>query len=125
MAMLGLIHCAVLKKGPQQFCKLFFADSAAPHAKHQRSIKEYADGDSTDYELPGSAPAEYIGRSALGLTTVYNMLPPAVAACNSVKQFQSSLQKMLKEAAAAQEPNWQQLFSPRVQLQHHPLQQWH
>ena len=125
IAMLGILHRAVLKQGPKQFHSVFFADPTATHATHRRSIKEYVDGDATDYELPGSAPADYIKRSALGLTAVYNMLPPAVVACNSVKQFQSSLQRMLKQAAAAQEPNWQKLFSPRVQLHHHPLLQWH
>ena len=122
--MLGLVHRAVLKQGPKQFHGVFFADAAAPHARHRRAIREYTDGDSTDYELPGSAPADYIKRSALGLATVCNMLPARVAECNSAKQFQTALQDMLKHAAASQS-NWQRLFSPRVQFNHHPLQQWH
>ena len=122
MAMLGLIHRAVLKKGPSQFWSIFSRDPTATRTKHSRAINTY-ECDETDFQLPGSAPAVYIQRSALGLAAVYNLLPERAVAHNTVTGFQTELQDMLKHAAATQE-YWEHLFSPRTQLQHHPLHQW-
>ena len=122
MAMLGLIHRAVLRKGPSQFWGIFSRDHAATRTKHSRTIKEY-ECDETDFELPGSRPAAYIQRSALGLAAVYNLLPERVVAHNTVASFQSEMQNMLKHAAATQE-SWEHIFSPRTQRHNHPLRQW-
>ena len=51
-------------------------------------------------------------RSAFGLIAVYNLLPAHVVASESVKAFQSLLQKELRKAAHLGINNWQRLFAP-------------
>ena len=119
MALLGLIHRTVLGCGPEHFKEFFFQSGA--DGKHRFQLKEYRDGHSSDYRFPNSRPAEYIWKSALGLTSVYNRLPCSIVeGCSTVSSFQSALQHLLRERALS-ETNWEQTFSPRVSLCHHPL----
>ena len=63
MAMLGLVHRAVLGKGCQQLRKFFQLQSAAPSAsQHKLQVVEHRHGDYTDFMIPGSRPAENIAR---------------------------------------------------------------
>jgi len=62
-----------------------------------------------------------ITRPARRLTSVYNLLPEHCVHSTSVKSFQSSLQAMLRDAAADKVPDWQSLFSARHLLHNHPL----
>ena len=95
MALLGLIHRTVLCKGPSHF-KEFFVPTGA-EGKHRFQLKEFRHVHFSDYMFPGSRPAEYIWKSALGLTSVYNRLPrDIVEASSSVPMFQSALQRLLK-----------------------------
>jgi hypothetical protein len=78
--------------------------------------------DATDFELPGSSPAQYIARSALGLCKVYNLLPARfVESASTVKMFQRQLQDLLKGYAGHGFTNWELLFSPRANVASHPL----
>ena len=63
-----------------------------------------------------------VQRSALGLVAVYNLLPERLRAEDSVKGFQTSLQKIVKNAAGDGIPEWRQLLSPRHSLKMHPLE---
>ena len=65
---------------------------------------------------------ELLRRSALGLVSVYNLLPEKVVAQKEVKHFQRELANLLKERAVEGCEDWQQTFSPRVPLWKHPLQ---
>ena len=47
------------------------------------------------------------GRSALGLTTVYNLLPAEVVLQDTVRDFQTKLQEILVERATAGCDDWQ------------------
>ena len=126
MAMLGLIHRTVIGKGCPHFKRFFREEENASRIRggglrHGRQLVEYRDGDASDFMCPNSRPAEYIARSALGLTSIYNMLPPDVVARSSVKEFQRGLQDMVKEAMTAGVGRWQWLLSPRGALWNHPL----
>ena len=71
-----------------------------------------------------TAAPQYMQRSALGLVSIYNLLPPDVVLCSpSVAIFQGKLQDMMKARAAQGHEDWTHLFSPRWQLLHHPLRQ--
>ena len=69
----------------------------------------------TDFKAP------VIKRSALGLVAVYNMLPTNILATKSVKLFQQQIQTMVSKYAQDGYPKWQEMISPRVSLETHPL----
>ena len=119
IALLGLIHRTMLGKGPSQFREFFVRSES--DGKHRLQLKEYMSGHATDFVYPNSQPAQYIQRSALRLTSVYNRLPKdIVERCGTVSSFQTALQDLLKNQAM-HIPNWECTFSPRIALQHHPL----
>ena len=110
VAMLGVVHRAVLGEGPPQFRKWFFS-AAARHTFPTR-LQERAHGRQLHDYLDGSHTA-LLRRSALGLPRVYNKLPAEVVARGSVKIFQKELQRLVREAAGRGEDNWQTFLSPR------------
>jgi hypothetical protein len=124
IAMLGVIHRAVIGHGPDHFRKYFKKDNSAT-ACHRLGITEYKDGDVTDFMHPSSGgPAEYIQRSVLGLCSIYNMLPARIVeSCPTVSSFQGKLQDLAKECCSHELPNWQCLFSTRHALHCHPIKQ--
>ena len=65
--------------------------------------------------------SEQVRRSALGLVPVYNMLPRELPTIPDVSSFQRALQEMIKIAAAAERPEWENLLSPRTPMYRHPL----
>ena len=104
MAMLAVIHRAVLGKGPRHFKDQFC------------------------WQAPGllKDPREEIGggiitRSILGLVAVYNLLPEKCKGHRKVGESETALQQLLKERATEDCTDWIQTFSPRVPLQGHPL----
>ena len=105
IAMLGLIHRTFLRKGPKHFRDIF-------HPLHGNEFED---------------PRDTLGRnglvqrSALGLLAIYNLLPGSVRAERTVKAFQGSLQRMMKDAANDGILDWRQLFSPRLGLNNHVL----
>jgi len=118
IAMLGIIHRAALGKGPAQLQYFFQREvSRTPlrtrlqFSRHEWQLQEYRDDYHTDC----------IGRSILGLVTVYNLLPCSVVATSEVSKFQSSLQSLVKERAIAACERWEELLSPRIETCHHPL----
>jgi hypothetical protein len=123
IAMLGLIHRAVLGKGSPHFQQFFSLKGGVPPAgRHRLQVVEYRQGDYTDFLFPGSRPAEYIARSGLGLTTVYNLLPAdVVEASGTVAVFQAKLQDILRHQAIKGAHSWSRTFSPRWGITNHPL----
>ena len=98
MAMLGLLHRAALKKGPEQLQELFpLQDTTGVHntrlegrrRQHGRQLKDRR----------GSTHLNAVRRSAFGLVSVYNLLPRTVVQHETVKAFQQSLAELLKERA--------------------------
>ena len=108
--MLGVIHRAVLKKGPKQLHKWFF--TVNPRAKPRtrsdnsssrvRQVFNYVDG----------TQSEFLRRSAFGLTAVYNSLPENIVLLNTVKAFQGALQCAAKRQIENGTPNWAFMYNP-------------
>ena len=122
MAMLGAIHRSVLRRGPVQFDAFFQRSHVDVPGRHRLQLQEWQEGDCTDYMLPGSAPAQYIARSVLGLVTIYNRLPAEIVdGSTTVKDFQSRLQHFMKQRACEGDERWGCIFSPRWALHTHPL----
>ena len=125
VALLGVIHRTVLGRGPLHFRQFIQReyDNEGNRGKHRLQIREYRDGDVSDYVFPGSRPADYIQHSMLGLTAVYNRLPASVVeSCACVSSFQSTLQELVKTRALChQSSDWKWTFSPRIPLHRHPL----
>ena len=116
IALLGVVHRTVLGQGPSQFAHWFFQVPAERHVystrrqesrlKHGRQLHDYLDENQT----------ALLRRSPLGLPRVYNGLPPATVACNTVKRFQTALQKqVLKEALTGNE-EWEELLKVKPSL---------
>ena len=118
MAMLGMIHRSVLGRGPPHF-RVFFEAAGAARGRFTRSAGRQHSRQLRDPRGPGFS--EQVRRSALGLEAVYNLLPQEIVQCNSVPEFQRSLQQLLKIAAAAERLGWRELFSPRTPMFRHPL----
>ena len=106
IAMLGLIHRTILRKGPPQFSAFFQRD--------EQYVRKLID--------PCRAcRCPLIRRSALGLVAIYNMLPHSVTCEKSVSSFQKRLQDIVLSLATAGHPQWVQAFSPRLPVATHPL----
>ena len=119
IAMLGVVHRAVLKEGPKQLWEFFeVCDNPTKHStristwRHNRQLKEHRKG----------RFLEILRRSALGLVGVYNLLPGEIVEQAAVKDFQTHLTKLLKERASSGREEWKDTFSPRVPMWRHPLQ---
>ena len=131
IALLGLIHRTVLGGGVRHFDEFFYHSGAAPPVgnweKHNHQLREYGDDESSNvlsYAFGhGRCEAQkFVSRSALGLVRVYNHLPKSIVeGATSVSQFQSLLQDLVKQRAAAGHADWQNVLSPRVGWQRHPL----
>ena len=89
VAMLGVVHRAVLKQGPEHFQQFFavreeqsthWTRAAARRERHDKQLKR----------LPGAYCPELRRRSALGLIQVYNLLPAEAVAESFVKEFRAS-----------------------------------
>ena len=120
IAMLGLIQRTVLGREPAHFKRFFFPEPFPHEARtrlasrvHSRRIHEYREGKFL----------EMVKRSALGLASVYNLLPEDVVWVDNVPSFQSCLQDMLKQAMS-RDSRWPQLFSPRHFMHAHPLHEF-
>ena len=116
IAMLGLIRRTVLGLGLQHFQRLFFAETCSDRRtkrckRHHRQLHEYRQGQYLDM----------VGRSALGLTSVYTLLPREIVEANDVKICQRLLQDLARDCASRNVPDWQHMLSTRHRLHVHPL----
>ena len=104
IAMMGVIHRSVLRKGPPHFRKHFVLGNGGKLIDPRHTI---------------GGPR--IARSALGLVAVYNFLPQHWKDAKDVKSFQSKLQTVMKERLKDNCEDWAASFSPRIPLLRHPL----
>ena len=111
MAMLGVIHRTVLKKGPSQFQQWFYAASRQVPVHNTRRQGRLHTKQLHDWLA--QRDTETLRRSALGLVRVYNELPQEAVDATSVKDFQSCLQDQLKELASKELDNWENTFNLR------------
>ena len=117
IAMLGLIHRCVLEKGPEHF-GTFFAPSSSlsrnTRSTSRRHGRQIAD-------IRNRRFLEIERRSALGLIWVYNRIPESIISHDCVKDFQRSLQLLLKDHILAGCDDWKDTLSPRIAVYKHPL----
>ncbi len=116
IAILGVIHRAVLRQGPPQFFEFFHLNSAPPAASGRRGARH-------PYQLaewPAGRNLDLMRRSALGMIRVYNLLPENVVETSGVKEFQSLLSGIVRDRVMARDHRWRSLLSSR-----HPLFQFH
>ena len=120
IAMLGLIHRAAIGKGPAQLMRFFHwhgqektcnVQTRWQASRHSSGLHEYRNGHHTDY----------LKRSALGLVSVYNLLPKDILDMLDISKFQGALQDLVKTYATRGDAQWQKLLSPRWDLTSHPL----
>ena len=118
MALLGLIHRSVLGIGPDQFQQFFVLDGnprnpdgRETERRHRRQLVTHRTGHFL----------QILGDSILGLVDVYNLLPGYVVEATDVSNFQKRLQGHMVDAAKRGLVNWQDLYSPRLDLYAHPL----
>ena len=115
--MLGLLHRTLLKKGPAHFEDFFQLQTEERHhstrlaSRHRWQLQQPRTG----HYL------EVVRRSALGLVSVYNLLPVQVVEATSVHDFQRQLQDLLKARATAGCEDWRLTFTPRLPHYCHPL----
>ena len=83
IAMLGVIHRAVIGEGPKQFHSLFLPETTASRAipRRRRHGRQLQDPYSQLHR-------DYLNRSLLGYIWIYNWLPEQIVASASVKTFQ-------------------------------------
>jgi len=94
IAMLGVIHRAVLLQGPAQLWKFFRRDVV--RRREQRSFTRHS---LQLIEWPPGRDLEIMRRSALGMIRVYNLLPQeAVAAAHTLRKCPSA-HTLRKQAA--------------------------
>ena len=104
VAMPGLIHRTVMKKGLAHFREHFMQGE---------------DGKLVDPRDTNKSPL--VRRSALGLVAIYNRLPAECTCEKNVRSFQRKLQQIVKDRASEGCKDWPRTFSPRLPLQGLPL----
>ena len=112
IAMLGVIHRAVLRKGPPSLWQFFVFDQSAPprrsarSSRHSKQLLEHSVGRNL----------EMMRRSALGLISVYNMLPEEAVSKHNVSEFQHALTEIVRHRFIAQERFWKFTLSTRCDI---------
>ena len=119
MAMLGLIHRAVLQQGPAHFNSFFAPVQTESYSHLTRYVGRRHFKQLVSWRV--GRFSEVLRRSALGLVSVYNLLPEDTVQQKTVKDFMRRLQEVLKERAAEGCKDWKNTYSPRVPLWKHPL----
>ena len=93
MAMLGVIHRSVVKKGPEQIHEFFELEPNSTHPTGRSSLRRH------DKQLKTYRRGKFLettAKSILGLIDIYNMLPQELVDIKNVRAFQSRLQAILK-----------------------------
>ena len=112
VAMLGVVHRAVLRKGPPQLWSFFTAaqrrldgPTTRSAGRHRKQLQTYRTG----HYL------ETVRRSALGCVDVYNELPPGlVETAASVRAFQGLLQALVLSVLRDGREHWRELLTTRT-----------
>ena len=115
IAMLGVVHRAVLRRGPKHFFR-FFQVSSSPYShflrrRHSRHLRD----------LRGPRALDIHNRSILGLSWIYNLLPAHIVELSSITDFQSALQDLVRARAISGCDDWASTLSPRIPSYCHPL----
>ena len=117
IAILGVIHRAVLRAGPPQLWKFFRVDSV-PTRRERRTRRHTTQL----IEWPCGRNLDIMRRSALGMIRVYNLLPVETVANSDLKSFQRALTDLVRDRVVAGDFRWKVLLSScHAIFQYHPL----
>ena len=119
VAILGFIHRAAIRQGPQHLWRFFRLDSCAPPRRSARRDRRHS---MHLAEWPGVRHLDIMRRSALGAIRVYNLLPADAVTTNSISDFQTRLTDIVRDRVVASDYRWKHVLSPRCRLfNNHPL----
>lgn len=111
VAMLGLLHKCALGLAHPSLCEVFPLQAGkTPRYETRRATRAHRRQLLDRTQGPHS---KLLRRLALGLARVYNDLPAALVAHDTVKGFQRALTTLAKEHCAAGAWKWSCCFSPR------------
>ena len=112
VAMLGVVHRAVLRKGPPQLWRFFTAAHRRSDGPTTRSANRHCK------QLQTYRTGHYletVRHSALGCVDVYNELPPGlVETTASVRDFQGLLQALVLSVLRDGRDHWRELLTTRT-----------
>ena len=116
IALLGVIHRAVLGIGPAHFHEFIrppwrWQSRRVVRQRHRFHLEDSIDGHHLDVYR----------NSIFGLIRVYNLLDAHIIEQRSVSAFQSMLQQLLFARVCAGCTDWRDTFSPRIPMHAHPL----
>ena len=118
IAILGVIHRCVLKKGPDHFNDWFRATEV--HAHYRTRMSTHYHDKRVAVHLATHQP-DLFRRSAFGAAPIYNVLPQWVVSAKSVHDFQKHLQKIVRIRAAIGRDDWVQSLCWTQPFHRHPL----
>ena len=106
----------VLGQGPEHFKQWFYREDVANRTtlrfkRHRLRLHEYVTGQQL----------AFVKRSALGLVSIYNMLPTEIVETKSVSCVHGLLQDLAKDCASRSHPLWDSIYSTRHKLHTHPI----
>ena len=122
IAALGIIHRAMLGKGPFHLRQFFIRDSNPSRSHPRLSRRRHS---FQVLEVYDGLHRDYINRSVFGYIWIYNLLPEEIVDCRDVKSFQGKCQKVLKDLASSGIEDWTLAFSPRAPRNLNVIARWH
>ena len=115
ISILGVVHRTLLGSGPACFARFFRLDSSPPPPRAPRRHARHV------VEPPFTSP-DFLLRSAVGATRIYNLPSDFIIRARSVPAFQKRQQQFVRERVSSED--WAHSFSPRVAVATHPLRRY-
>ena len=109
IAMLGVIHRALLGEGPDQFRK-FFRYAIPQSRRHTRSAGTRHESQIDETNIHH----DFMRASAFGLQRIYNHLPAFIVEQGTVKLFQNEAHSLVKSLCEKGVPDWERMYCPRT-----------
>ena len=125
IANLGIIYRAISRRGPRKLRDFFQLNRISRRSSVRFPLHSYQVLDNTR-ELH----RDYLDRSTFGYIGIFNLLPAVVFVSLDYEgfipdnEFQWSLNKLVKLASNADD-QWANLYSPRFELSHHLVRDFH
>ena len=118
IGILGVIHRAALRQGPEHLWRFFRIDTA-PNRHSDRLYRRHS---MHLEEVVAVRNLNITRRSAFGSIRVYNLLPEEAVEHRDVSSFQSFLTSLVRDRLVGHDYRWKFLLSPRCDFfNRHPL----
>ena len=115
--MLELVHRTVLGQAPEHFKQRFCLEHAMKRSTSRFHLENFR-----LHEYINRRQLAVVKRSALGLISIYNMLPTEIVEAKTVKCFQGLRQDLAKDCGSKSHPHWDSIFATRHRLHVHTAQ---